>query len=376
MASVLKSLPVAWTIAAVSAVATAAQIRLADPPLRLPRSIGSLPDWLISAPNPWPLLTGLLAVLAAWRVAARWAATSARPGSGRPPAGRSQQSDPSFPCFLQGEFEEARRLGLFDDPIPEDPDPSSIQSWRLLPNFEAEVWRQKLARRVVLAEKLSAAFPENPAWPTIISDDLIRLGNIAMAKREWAEAERRFAAALRLAEKLAAADPACAEWQLCLGQTFGLLGELAIARGKESRGRRHFNDGHAVAERMAAAEPANMLYQYNLAASHHNLGKMALKARRLSEARRHIQISLPIFERSAAAYAANPQFQRDLAMCHAGLGRVAELEGNRTEAIRRLGTAEEMLSGVTERFPNYPNYARDLAIVRDERARVRKIDRQ
>ena len=62
VAQLLRSLPALAGICLVSVGATAAQVAVADPPLHWPTGF----QWLVTPPNPWVLLTALLAGLSAW----------------------------------------------------------------------------------------------------------------------------------------------------------------------------------------------------------------------------------------------------------------------------------------------------------------------
>ena len=361
MAGILKSLPVAATIAIGSAVATAVQIRLADSPLRVPESAEGLPTWLVTAPNPWMVLTALLALVAGSAAIAR----RRRRSLNRAPASSEPAlTDPPrlFPWSLtSAEREEAQRLGLFGGPAPELPDLTDPQN-RMLPNLATAAARQQFTRRIALAERLSAA-PGMADLQREVWDGHMKLGELAMMERSLLDAMFSFEAALDAVEKWATTEPAFGGWQIPMLETHLKLGDTAQAIGVHSSARAHYEHGLRVAEKMArSAEPGS---QHNLVVFHNKLGDAALVTGDPAAARRHFEAGLGIAQQRAAEDPAAAEGRRDLAIVTAYFGQLAHVEGDRVTAVRRIEEAEAMIRALVRELPDHARFARDVTWIGD-----------
>jgi tetratricopeptide (TPR) repeat protein len=73
-----------------------------------------------------------------------------------------------------------------------------------------------------------------------------RLGNVAEAQRQLAEAARIYGEGLAIRKKLAAGDPSNTEWQRDLYATHWRLADLAEKQNKPTEARNHWQHAHDV----------------------------------------------------------------------------------------------------------------------------------
>jgi tetratricopeptide (TPR) repeat protein len=362
VAGILKSHPVALTIAAVAAVATALQLGLADPPLRPPQGPGDLPRWLIVPPNPWLLLTAVIAILTAWSVLG-----SSRPASSRKPGpGRDESNRQGSPYLTPAELAEAMQLGLrgggatADRDVLDPPDPRTLS---LQPGRIEQV-RTKLARRLVLAQRLAVASPDDPDCQQELLQSYSKLGDWAQLNGDLDEADRQFRAGLAFAEDLTVADPSRSAWQRWVMTGHIRLGDAALAAGDRPRAWRHFEAALPIAAARAAADPDEPMWQQCLSMCLKQAGSRALATGDTKLARDHYEASLAIVEAQAAAHPDDAEWQHGLAVIYNSLGQLAFAEEDRSEAARRFRRGESVMAALAERCPDEPRYARELVLLR------------
>ena len=194
---------------------------------------------------------------------------------------------------------------------------------------------RRYAAGLAIAEKLAAADPGNTQWLRDLSISYERLGNVDVAQGNLDEATRRYAAGLVVREKLAAADPGNTEWRRDLFISHQKLGEVALATGDLAEAARRYAAGHAIAEKFAATDPGNTAWQRDLSISHDRLGDVARAKDDLAEAARRYAAGLAIAEKLAAADPVNTELQRDLSISHDRLGDVARAKDDLAVAARR-----------------------------------------
>lgn len=359
MANPLKS-PLSM-IAIAAAVATTVQIASGDAPPPLPASAESLPRWLATPPNPWFLLTALVALLAGATVLARRRAAAAR----REAARRPPPADPRrpFPWSLTpGERKEAERLGLFGGPPPELPDLDDPQV-RSAPGLAVAAATREFTLRLVLARRLAAA-PGMYDMEREVWDSHIKLGEIEMMARSFVGAMFSFEAALDLVERWATGRAPSGGWHIPMLETHLKLGDAARAIGIHSSMRAHYEHGLRIAEQLAAGAGDAGAW-HNLLVVHNKLGDGLAEAGDLTAARRHLEASLDIAERQAAAEPRNVEARRDRFVVEAHFGRLAHAEGDSAEAMRRFDKAEAIIRDLAREAPEQRRFGRDLTWLDD-----------
>ncbi len=356
MAGLLKSHPIALTIAAVSAVATAAQIWLAESPLRVPESVGGFPAWL---------LTALLALIAGWvAIGLRFRRSPANAELRR----RGRAGDAGGLQLSEAEFFEARHLGLLGAPATVKF--GADRANPLPPELEAILVRRQLVRRLVLAERLVLAFPGDPDRRFDVSDSHLKLGQLAQAVGDRVEARRQYQASCAIAEELAALHPGRVAWQHQLMMSYSGLGDQAMATGDRAEAQRCFEAALAAAERIAAAQPADSAWQLCSLLCRNALCGIAIGQGDLEQARHQLETGFPLAQALLSRDPADAVAQRELFMCHAHHGQLADAEGDRAEAARHFTEAESVISALLLSRPDNRGFATDLTRLRAEMKRI------
>ena len=137
------------------------------------------------------------------------------------------------PPLSMAELDEATRLGLFGFPVPEEIariEPGAPRG--MLPRLDAEIARQKLGRRLVLAERIAANAPDLPALEIQVADTHYRLGNAAAILTEMTSARHHFSAAAAIAEKLSSLDPGDSSYRYYATHSLLFLAGIAVDGGR------------------------------------------------------------------------------------------------------------------------------------------------
>lgn len=138
-----------------------------------------------------------------------------------------------MPPLSPAEMDEATRLGLFGFPVPVEIariEPGAPRG--MLPRLDAEIARQKLSRRLVLAERIAATAPDLPGMEIHVADTHYRLGNAAAILVELTSAHHHFSAAAATAEKLSSLDPGNSSYRYYASHSLLFLAGIAVDGGR------------------------------------------------------------------------------------------------------------------------------------------------
>ena len=176
---------------------------------------------------------------------------------------------------------------------------------------------------------------------------------------------------MKIRERLVRLDPENGRWQRSLSVSHSKLGDVALASRDFARARDCFTASLGVIERLATSDPANRGWQRDLALGHGRLGEVEVAAGKLAKARVHLTVDLTITKRLAASDPANGQWQRDLAVSHYRLGHLDEACDDVANAILQFERAEVILAKLVTRPNALPELADYLNQVRGELERLR-----
>lgn len=250
------------------------------------------------------------------------------------------------------------RLAAADPDSPERQHDLSV-AWEKLGVLAVAVGDLAEARQAheaarTIRHALTTAEPANPAWQRALAASLVKLGDLAAAQGDPSAAQRLFAESLASAQRLVDAAPQNADYQRDLAGAQEKLGDLALAQGKHPEAQKHFAAALALRQALATAEEG----QRDLSVTLEKLGDLAIAQGNLAQARQHYNEALALRQQLLATDPDDAQWQGDLAVALEKLGKVALGQGNLDEAQRLF--AESIFQRLTADAGN-ADWQRDLS---------------
>ena len=130
--------------------------------------------------------------------------------------------------------------------------------------------------------------------------------------------------ALNITEHLASRDPENAGWQRDLSVCHEKMGDIAVAQGNLAQAETSYQAGLEIRKHLASRNPDNADWQHDLSVSHGKIGDIALAQENLPQAETSYQAALEIADRLASRDPDNVGWQRDLAFSYAKLAGISE----------------------------------------------------
>jgi len=214
---------------------------------------------------------------------------------------------------------------------------------------------------VRLAEKLTADFPDVPAYRQHLASSLNGLGKLLHELGKRSEAATANQQALAIYEKLAADFPLVREYRQDLAKSLSNLGVMLSELGKRPQAAKAHGQALAIQEKLAAHFPAVPAYRHDLAASHVNRGSLLQELGKRREAATAYRQALAILEKLATDFPAVPAYRHHLAGSCYNLGNLLRELGERPEAETAYRQALAIREKLAFHFPTVPEYRQKLA---------------
>jgi tetratricopeptide (TPR) repeat protein len=164
-----------------------------------------------------------------------------------------------------------------------------------------------------LNEQLPTVYTGTPDIPALATAN-IEVGNILLARGDFAEALKSYREGLTVAERLAKAGPDGVGWQHKITLIFIKVGDVLMAQGNFAEALKSYQDALAVADRFAESNSESVKWQRSLSLAYSKVGDALAAGGNLAEALKSLQDGLAIRERVAKASSSDTEAQRDLAI--------------------------------------------------------------
>lgn len=182
-------------------------------------------------------------------------------------------------------------------------------------NYRASLTGFDASRRATGGDKLDA----DKAKSVI----LISLGDIAVQRGRYDEAETLYGQSLVLRRAIAASDPTNLEFQRSVSVNLGKIGEIRTEQGFHAEALSAMKEAEAILETSAAADPENARWQHDLEVTHNQIGNVLLAQRDFAGARQRFEKSRSLADNLIRRDPDNADWRNDALVAR---GRLADVD--------------------------------------------------
>jgi len=222
------------------------------------------------------------------------------------------------------------------------------------------LYSKALRIRMSLAE----SEPLNSGCKSDVSQSQLKLGDAATAQGNLIEAQRYYEESLRNSSHLAESEGVSTARQRTLCELCDRLGNRAVSSGDFREAKRRFLECHQITKQLLDSAPYDKELQFNLSVSFEKLGELQLSEFNLAEAQWLAFESFRIRQRLVESDPTNTAWQRALSVSHDRLGDLAIAEASLSEAKRHFEAALQIMDTLAKTDPTNAEWQKDVALLR------------
>jgi serine/threonine protein kinase len=215
---------------------------------------------------------------------------------------------------------------------------------------------------MAIQESLVTDFPDEPTYREGLGLILNNLGSLYVEQGKTVESKEMFQKGLVIKEKLVADFPDRQQYREQLATHHNNFSLLLEEQGKIVEAMEESVRGLAIRKSLVADFPTELEYQQDLASSYNTYGSVLSELGRIDEAILQIREGLGIRQNLASAYPAIAKYSKDLSSSYNSLGRVLKKLGKDAEAEESYRSLIAIQETLIENFPTVPEYRQDLAV--------------
>lgn len=186
-------------------------------------------------------------------------------------------------------------------------------------------------------------------------------GNLLLANRQWAEAEKDYGKAIDLLGQLTRTRPAIPTYWSELGQAHFNMGYGFLSQGKWKEAETSYREALVALKKAVSASPALPRFQIDLANAYNNLGVLLKELSRPPEAKEAYDLAIDLQSSLMKLYPTVGEYQIGLAGTYHNVGNLVRDQNQVQESLEWYKKAIALLDGQDQSLQNASLFLRNAS---------------